>query len=760
MVWGAKKHRRGRSVPVLIARGLATYLACCSGRLAAFLLSALIYALTGVAPAHAVSSGCLAVRAGALNLTDLGGVAPVGVDLVPTFNGNFEAGETVTWTFGGNPAVQEVQINGGGPLPVAGGVATFTFPTTGAFAIDESIAENAGITATLTATCAETTGEKQAAVKNAVKTLTEMQLTRSLIFQQQLLQELTGTFLTGALPAILLETLESRLAALQERNSELDQLIYQASNRLGAVNNERSRIASEISAHKAVLQEQTRNINHETPQIESWAARLDLVMSQFVRWNDRYNQVLAERNRILHDKSYSQSREGLDERRRKLKPLDAELHQIALKKERMTPHVVDLNRLIDAARSRVAQFRSALAASQGKLASLEPQAARLDEAHASTAATLEKFRLEKASVGAQINRLQDQIASLSARVGQPPPVQLAGSNLQGALGLTASQANPFMGNPLGLKGTGGGLSFFTDLNTLIRQAHHEARLQQAPGATGPQVLTETGTANILNPAYNIWAKGNFSDFESDQAGADRAGQAHSFATGAYVAPSPRFMVGAMYRYRESESESAAQNSDVETTGHGAGVHSTIVFTPKLSASAQLLYERSDNDMTRGGATGSFDADQIVASGTLQGSLWRGPFWLRPSVGVTYAHVDSEAYTDSAGTRIPGQTTEQGQVTFGPSIGFRRWRETGAVKFIEPNFTATGVWTFKDEGDTTLASGTIIEQDEVAAQFSAGLSILLCNNMQLNFNAGYAGLGESEVESWSFGGQISIPLGAD
>ena len=78
-------------------------------------------------------------------------------------------------------------------------------------------------------------------------------------------------------------------------------------------------------------------------------------------------------------------------------------------------------------------------------------------------------------------------------------------------------------------------------------------------------------------------------------------------------------------------------------------------------SSQAFYERSDHDLVRGTAGGEFDADQSVASGQFQGS-----FWLRPTVGATYAYVDQEAFTDSTGTPIAGQITERGQLTFGPA----------------------------------------------------------------------------------------------
>jgi hypothetical protein len=62
-------------------------------------------------------------------------------------------------------------------------------------------------------------------------------------------------------------------------------------------------------------------------------------------------------------------------------------------------------------------------------------------------------------------------------------------------------------NPLGLFSSAtNNISFFVDTNTL------------------------RSLQSILNPKYNFWAKGDFSAFDSDQPGADRNGQAYSFAT--------------------------------------------------------------------------------------------------------------------------------------------------------------------------------------------------------------------------------------
>ena len=387
---------------------------------------------------------------------------------------------------------------------------------------------------------------------------------------------------------------------------------------------------------------------------------------------------------------------------------------------------------------------------------LKVKKAVLQQALNDTGPTLVRYTNERKRLLRPISQIQGELAVLRARIGQPAPS--AGFNLQALMGMTSETGSyPYMANPLRFQSSGSNLSFFTDLSMLRRQAHEQASLQQA-GGQAPEVLTETGTAALLNPAYNVWAKGDFTNFDSNQTGADRDGQSTSFATGAYVAPSAHFMIGTMYRFRSAESASNIQASEVDLIGHGAGAYSTLVLSPKLSLSGHALYEQSESDVKTGITTGSFDTGQITLSGQLQGSFWRGPFWLRPALGITYAHADQDSYTDSSGARIAGQTSEQGQLTFGPRIGYRVWREGKRIRFIEPSLSATGVWTFLDEGDTTLASSTIIEQDDVAVRFSAGLSILMQNNTQLSFKAGYAGLGESEVESYSIGGQITIPLG--
>jgi outer membrane autotransporter protein len=669
---------------------------------------------TGTTHALAVSSGCLAVRGGALNAG--------GADL--NFNGTFDTGETVVWTFTG-AAPYEVSVTppGAAFLPVVGGIATFTFPATGAFLIQQT----AGV---VTATCSETTAEKQDAVKNAVKTLTEMQLTQSMQFQSQLLQELAALFISGRTPSLLLGQLEPRLAALKARQARIDSSISAARN---AIATNRTRLPFRRRSLRLAI----AGIPRAEAEIAKWLeVRASIQRQLGSRYGSSSLRKRVPLNRATLARARSELARGIrvSNWKKWIPILESWLRVDGPKYDRLQRAIRPAERSWASATARKIDLERLAARLPGVIAAMEQSIAINETA-------ISNLTAERNSLAPQIATLEAQIQSIKSQISQQanPYASVYG---QGAPGLTSTAGySPHGFNPLRFKSAGGqSVSFFADLNTLRSQS------QDALDAAGG------------NPKYNIWASGNYADLDSDQVGADRQGHSYTLATGAYVAPNAKWMIGAMYRYRDATSSSVAQDSDISTYGHGVGVHSTLVLSPTLSFSAQALYERSQNDLIRAGASGSFDANQLVASGLLQGSFTRGLFWLRPSVAVTYAYVDQEAFTDSTGTAIAGQITELGQVTFGPSIGWRIQRPGETVTLFEPSLFANGVWTFKDAGDTTLASGTIVEQDNVAAQLGGGLKLGFSNGANLSFNGSYAGFGASEVATISGGGKLTIPLG--
>lgn len=720
-----------------------------SVRFSLLIFTFLIVSFIRFEAAHAASAGCLAVRGGALTVT--------GSDL--DYNGDFyEAGETIVWTFtvGGDTATVTPP---GVALAVTGGTSTFTFTTSGTYDIHEDVG------GTVTASCEETTTEKQTAVQAAVKTLTDMQLVQSQAFQGQLLQELANAFLASTAGTLLTREVEGVISNLEARQAFLAQ---QAQNITNANQNRTGQLTSEKNLIESQLQSLTGQIDQEVTRRNKAQAAINLIdkkvrdsntITALERYIRQKKRTMGNRERNwARPANQTTDRREVNRRAQELRTLKAdiaaaELHRNSFPSEAHYYWDVKPRRELAIARAtelgNLTSANTQISALQGRrdtaVQILSVKNKNLADLQARPAALAAEIN----NISGEIARIRSQISGVQTRIGQTPATQYAGTAMQGSSGFASAFTPVYGANPLKVSYSGGNqLGFFVDLNSVRKNR----------SGKGPRFADETGEAGAQDPGFNIWASGNYSQFESDQSGADRKGKAYAFATGAYHAPTARFMFGAMYRFRHSESESVAQSSDIETKGHGVGIHSTFVITPQLSFSAQALYERNHNSLIRSGVTGSYGANQYVASGSLQGLIRRGTLWMRPALGLTYAYVDSDAFTDSAGTLNAGQITEQAQVTFGSSVGFRRTVDSDIIKSIEPSFSATGVWSLNNSGDTTLASGSIIKQDDISFQFSAALAIFLHNETQISLNAGYSGLGASQVESYSIGGKITIPLG--
>lgn len=304
---------------------------------------------------------------------------------------------------------------------------------------------------------------------------------------------------------------------------------------------------------------------------------------------------------------------------------------------------------------------------------------------------------------------------------------------------------------------GNSASFFTDLNSLRANAQAQARSGLA-GSVAPERSGKSDSLHVAPARANAWVRGSVVGFDANQSGAKRDGHAADLAAGAYFNAGSGFVLGGLFRVRDAEAKSSTLSSKLDTTGVGAGLHSTYVLTPELSASGFAFYEFSDNDINTTGGTGSYDAEQLTLSGRLNGKFLAGPWSFEPGASVTYAHVDRDGYTNSGGTRVSGGTTERGQLAFGPTVRYHKRIDDGTVGSISPYLAVNGVWNFIKADDTTLANGAVIQGDELLARFNGGLSVNLVNGIQVSLSGGYSGFGASELDIYSFSGQVAIPFG--
>ncbi len=708
--------------------------------------------LADARPAQAVSAGCLAVRGGALNISG-------NFDL-NNYQNTFEAGETIVWTITGQPSTQNITIDLGPALTVTGGKATFTFTTSGTHRIDQNLDIGVDPVPTMTAICLETTAEKQDAIRNAIKTLSELQLNQSLFFQQTLLQQLTDTFLTGAVPTLLgdiAQQTQSQIADLQNTLTNLQDQIESIQTDIDT--NHRPVIAAYNAETKK--RDDALAYIHSVEIDEAWQAL------RAARKLHREMQPMVDEARAAHAAAAAERTRQVALGNRNLFQYNAVVLQkqfdldVALNRQHEPVRLIyeQYPRLWTLER----QHREALAAVKAadtQLAAMQPGYNRAQAQINAGTARISVLNQVVQRTQAEIGRLQQELNRILTGVGRLPPASpFAASQLQGAMGFASSMSAGGASNgPVQFSGSAGQVSFFADLNAM-RRAERE---RDGLGFNGLGPNNATGLPNADMP-YNVWFKGSYSVSDSNQPGADRDSKSGIFAAGAYYVVTPRFMLGTMYRFRDARSTSVAQGSDLDSRGHGAGVYSTWVVTPILSVSGQALYEWSSNDFRRstafsgGTSTGQFDATQLIVTGQVQGTFSSGPWWLRPTLAVTYARAEQHSFIDSAGTPIPGQTSERGQLSFGPRIGYKYFTTDGIVRYVEPSVGVAGTWDFVRSDDTTLASGVIIASDVFTAQFSAGLNMQFANAAALSVSFGYSGFGRSQVESLTVSGQLSVPL---
>lgn len=383
----------------------------------------------------------------------------------------------------------------------------------------------------------------------------------------------------------------------------------------------------------------------------------------------------------------------------------------------------------------VARYQRSIAILKGKIVAAQAQIAQANAAETQARSDLETVSARRTAR-----------ASGSAR-----PFR-AGFGHRGPAG-----SDTFGFNPLRFNLGGNSASFFTDLNTLRANAQREAQA----GLAGDGIADISGKSDRLHVAPtrpNAWVRGSVVGFDADQSGAKRDGHAADLAAGAYYNPGDGFILGGLLRVRAAEARSSSQSSKLDTTGFGLGLHSTYLLTPEISASGFAFYEFSDNDIRTTGGKGTFDAEQLTLTGSLEGRFIEGPWTFEPTASITYAHVDRESYTNSGGTRVSGGTTERGQLSFGPRVRYLKRIDDGTVETISPYLAVNGVWNFIKADDTRLTNGAVIQGDEVLARLNGGLAVNLVNGMQLSLSGGYSGFGASKLDIYSLSSQVTIPFG--
>ena len=211
-----------------------------------------------------------------------------------------------------------------------------------------------------------------------------------------------------------------------------------------------------------------------------------------------------------------------------------------------------------------------------------------------------------------------------------------------------------------------------------------------------------------------------------------------------------FLAGALLQLDLAENELAALNGrtgTIDGTGWLVGPYFAARHdTQPLYFEGRLLYGQSDNDIrfigpALGVRTGSFDTRRLLAQLRVEGEIAlsaedSGPR-LIPYADALWTEDRVNAFTDNGGIRVPGQKVSIGQLELGSNVEVPVAVRTGAMAL-------TGglglVWS-NTEGDYITSDSRSRGRGEI------GFSYDLDDNVQIDFESFYDGIGASGYESY-------------
>ena len=171
--------------------------------------------------------------------------------------------------------------------------------------------------------------------------------------------------------------------------------------------------------------------------------------------------------------------------------------------------------------------------------------------------------------------------------------------------------------------------------------------------------------------------------------------------------------------------------------------------------ARLAWGQSDNSIApTGGTEDDFDTTRWLAVAKLSGAFEIKSITIKPSVQVSYFNQKQHSYVDSSSTTISSETTEVGELRWGPT--FSTTIETDDGLFITPSLGVHGIWNFSaDEAATT--TGTLPGTEDVRSTVDAGLGISNARGLAFNVTGFYDGIGLDDYEAYGGTARVSVPF---
>jgi outer membrane autotransporter protein len=297
------------------------------------------------------------------------------------------------------------------------------------------------------------------------------------------------------------------------------------------------------------------------------------------------------------------------------------------------------------------------------------------------------------------------------------------------------------------------IQFAQSLSGLRREAaqaqmrHDRMALGAGDGATLPLAY------EIASP-WDLWVEGRYSGFSNDSGNIDRDGHVGLLYFGGDYRVAHNLIVGVLAQFDRSKDDAGLLASSVDGNGWMIGPYMSMQVHKNVFFDLRASWGRSDNDLTVGTTTGSFDTSRWLVKGTLAGNFVLDAWRVTPTAELAYMTESQDAFTNSAGTFVAGQDVSLGRLQFGPEVGYRFAHS--ADTFIEPFAAIKGVWNWKNPNVATI-DGFVVGPGDFWGRLEGGLNVTTSDGWLVRGTASWDGVGSDNYNGYTLQGIVNVPL---
>jgi outer membrane autotransporter protein len=296
------------------------------------------------------------------------------------------------------------------------------------------------------------------------------------------------------------------------------------------------------------------------------------------------------------------------------------------------------------------------------------------------------------------------------------------------------------------------IEFRTSLSQMRREAAaaRDEKYRMALGAGDGGALP---LAHETASPWDIWAEGRYSAFDDDAGNLDRKGHVGVLYLGGDYRVTPDMIIGGLVQFDWSKDDSTVIASKVDGNGWMTGPYLSARVHENVYLDLRAAWGRSSNDMALGTTAGAFNTSRWLVKGTLAGNWLHDAWRITPSAVLAYAKESADAFTNSAGTFVPGQDVSLGRLQFGTEVGYRFART--ADMFLEPFAAIRGVWDF--DNPNVAINGFVVGPGDFWGRLEGGLTVLTAGGIAVRGSASWDGVGASNYSGYTLQGNVKVRL---